>query len=125
MTIGFHEIKLEQEAVGKIVTLTFIGKLDKEDYELFVPQLQGLMDPDDKIRLLVELQEFQGWTVGALWEETKFAAKHFNDIERLAIVGESRWEKGMVVFAKPFTTATVRYFDISEMDEAKQWVRES
>ena len=125
MTIGFDEIKLEETAIGKIVTLKFIGKLSKEDYELFVPQLEELMKRDHKIRLLIELQDFQGWTVGALWQETKFAARHFNNIERLAIVGDKKWEKGMAVFSKAFTSARVRYFDISEIDGAKEWIREA
>ena len=123
MTIGFHEIKLEETAVGKIVTLKFIGKLSKEDYELFVPQLEELMGQSDKVSLLVELRDFQGWTVGALWEESKFAAKHFSDIKRLAIVGDRKWEKGIAVFTRAFTNARVRYFDISEMDGAKEWIR--
>ncbi len=125
MTIGFHEIRLDEEAAGKIVTLTFKGKLSKEDYERFVPQVEGLIKPGEKIRLLVELRDFQGWTMGALWEDTKFAAKHFNDIERLAIVGDKQWEKGIALFAKPFTTATVRYFDVNQMDEAQKWLREA
>ena len=124
MTIGFDEIKLEEEDVGKIVTLTFKRKLDKEDYELFVPQLEGLMKKGEKIRILVELKDFKGWTAGALWEDIKFDVKHFNDIERLAIVGDSKWEKSLALFTKPFTTASVRYFEEAEMEEAKKWVRE-
>jgi hypothetical protein len=42
-----------------------------------------------------------------LWEDIKFDVKHFNDIERLAITGENKWEKGMAAFCKPFTTAKV------------------
>ncbi len=36
-----------------------------------------------------------------MWEDIKFDMKHFADIERLAIVGESKWEKGMAVFRRP------------------------
>ena len=124
MTIGFDEIKLEETSACKIVTLVFKKQLSREDYELFVPQLEGLMSRDQKIHLLIELRDFEGWTWGAAWEETKFTVKHFNDIDRLAIVGDRKWEKGMAQFAKPFTTASVKYFDRSEMDEAKRWVRE-
>jgi hypothetical protein len=124
MTIGFDEIKLEETPAGKIVTLIFKGQISREDYELFVPRLEGLMGRNEKIRLLVELRDFEGWTLGAAWEETKFAVKHFNDIERLAIVGDRQWERGMAQFVKPFTTASVKYFDKDEMDAAKRWVRE-
>ncbi len=30
--------------------------------------------------------------------------------------------KGKASFCKPFTSAEVRYFDVSEMDEAEVWV---
>lgn len=38
------------------------------------------------------------------------------------IAGENKWQKGMAVFCKPFTTATVRYFDHSQLPEARQWI---
>ena len=124
MTIGFHEIQVEETSTGKIVTLRFKEKLSKKDYDEFVPRIEGLMENDSKIRLLVELIEFEGWTAGALWEDTKFAARHFNDIDRLAVVGDSRWEKGITVFVKPFTTADVKYFDTKDLDKARRWVLE-
>lgn len=58
----------------------------------------------------------------ALWEDVKFDVKHFNDIERLAIVGESAWEKWMAAFCKPFTTAKIRYFPAEQLAEARAWI---
>jgi hypothetical protein len=60
------------------------------------------------------MHDFHGWDAGALWEDAKFDLKHFADIERLAFVGEKKWEKGMAQFCRPFTKATIRYFDRSE-----------
>jgi len=57
-----------------------------------------------------------------VWEDTKFAVHHFRDIERLAVVGETKWQEGMTVFCKPFTTATIRYFDHSKASEASDWL---
>jgi hypothetical protein len=57
-----------------------------------------------------------------LWEDIKFDAKHFRDFERIAIVGERKWEPGMALFCKPFTTASVRYYDESEIGEAREWL---
>jgi SpoIIAA-like len=124
MTIGFHEILLEDAPVGKIVTLKFRETLRKKDYEEFVPRIEGLMQDGSKIRLVVELLDFQGWTVGALWEDTKFATKHFNDIGRLAVIGDTKWENAITIFIKPFTRAEVKYFALNEVDRARQWIRE-
>ena len=124
MTIGFDEIQQEKTPAGTIVTLKIKEKLDKYDYEQFVPLIEGQIKDDSKIRLMVELHDFKGWTAGALWEDTKFAAKHFNDIDRMAIVGDSRWQKGVTIFIKPFTAAKVRYFSIHKREEAQNWIRE-
>jgi len=124
MPIGFDEIQLEKLPVGNIVTLKFKGKVSKADYDEFVPQIEFLMESDAKLRLLIELHDFEGWTAGAMWEDTKFAARHFNDIERLAVVGEARWERGMVTFIKPFTMAAAKYFDMQDADQAHRWIRE-
>lgn len=125
MPIGFDEIQVDPTPVGTIVTLKFREKLDKEDYETFVPMIESQIKNGASIRLLAELQDFEGWTAGALWEDTKFAAKHFKDIERVAVVGEARWQKGITVFGKPFTSADVRYFDMQEIDKARKWIREA
>ena len=77
------------------------------------------------MRVLFDMTGFHGWDVGALWEDTKFAIKHFSDIERLAMVGETKWEKGMATFCRPFTKATIRYFDHANAAEARKWLAEA
>ena len=124
MTKGFKEIKLEEKKGLKIVSMKFSDVLDREDYELFVPQLEGLFKGNDKIRFLIELEEFKGLTPGALWEEAKFSFKHFSDIDRLAVTGENKIEKIITEIATPFTKAEVRFFHTSKTDEAKKWLYE-
>ena len=115
---------IEFEIEGKKMEVSVTGKLDKADYELFVPAAEELIKEQGKIRVLFIMHDFHGWSAGGLWEDVKFDLKHFNHIERLAIVGESKWEQGMAVFCRPFTTASLKYFDISKLDEARQWIDE-
>jgi SpoIIAA-like len=51
--------------------------------------------------------------------------KHFADIDRLAMVGDNRWEHGMATFCTPFTKATIRYFDQAAAAEARKWLEEA
>jgi hypothetical protein len=115
-------VELKEIDSGRLIEVYLTGKLVKEDYEAFLPTVERLVKQHGKIRMFVELHEFHGWTAGALWEDIKFDAKHFSDIDRLAIVGETKWEKGMAAFCKPFTTARVRYFDHTKTAEAREWV---
>ncbi len=125
MSLGFQEIKIEDAPAGKIITLVIAGKLEKVDYEKFIPELEKFIEQENKIRLVVELRDFQGFSAGAMWEDTKFGLKHFNDFEKLAVIGNKAWEKAMTAFAKPFTMAKVRYFDESERDEAMEWIKKN
>lgn len=113
---------VEMTAEGNRLEVCVTGKLERDDYDLFVPAAEELIKEHGKIRVLFVMRDFHGWTAGALWEDVKFDLKHFNHIERLAIVGESKWEHGMAVFCRPFTTASLKYFDISKVNEARQWV---
>lgn len=100
------------------------GKLTRETYAEFVPLLERCLEEQKRLRVLFTMKDFHGWTAGALWEDLKFDLKHFRDVERLAIVAETKWQKALGWFTKPFTTAKVRLFDWDQLDEARRWLRE-
>ena len=105
-----------------MAAISISGKLCSDDYAILVPELERLIKEHGKLRLLVELIDFEGWSAGAFWEDAKFDVKHFRDFERIAIVGENTWQRGMAMFCKPFTTATVHYFE--QRSEAQDWIYE-
>jgi len=115
-------LDVHEEAGGKVLTVKISGKLSKEDYERFTPEVDRLIKKNGKIRILCQMHDFHGWKLAALWEDIKFDAKHFGDIERLALVGDRKWEAGMAMFCKPFTSAKIRYFDETESKAASDWV---
>ena len=107
---------------GNLLEVAITGKLTREFYQAFAPRVDSLIQAHGRIRILVVMHDFHGWTLGALWEDMKFDCAHWKDIERLAIVGESKWEQGMATFCKPFTKATIQYFDQSKLADARQWI---
>lgn len=117
-------VELHEELENKLLVVRLSGKLTKQDYEYFTPEVERLIKQLGPIRMLVEMHDFHGWSMGALWEDIKFDLKHFTHIDRLAFVGNRKWEAGMAVFCRPFTTATIRYFDESNLEEAMAWVHE-
>ena len=114
-------VELVESPDGSILEVQVTGKLSKEDYEHFVPRTEEMME-HGKIRILFSMHDFKGWDMGALWEDIKFDLKHFKDIERLAIVGDKKWEHGMALFCKPFTTAKTQYFDQTDIEQARTWL---
>jgi len=113
---------IETISAGRILEVRVVGKLTKEAYKEFVPAVDAQIKKYGKLRILFVMQDFHGWTAGALWEDLKFDLKHWKDIERLAIVGDKKWEKGMAAFCKPFTKAEIRYFDQTQLEQAREWL---
>jgi hypothetical protein len=107
---------------GKTLEILLTGKLAKEDYEQLVPAMERMVKEHGRLRILVEMRDFHGWTAGALGQDLKFDAKHFKDIDRVAMVGETKWQHGMAIFCKLFTTANIRYFDLTAIDQARAWL---
>ena len=98
------------------------GKLSRRDYRRLVPETERMIREHGKLRILVTMHDFDGWDAGGLWEDIKWDARHFDDITRLAIVGEETWHKWMAGFCKPFTTAEVRYYTFDQLDKAYAWL---
>ncbi|HVR85135.1 MAG TPA: STAS/SEC14 domain-containing protein [Planctomycetota bacterium] len=115
-------IQLHERHTTNVLSVRVTGKLVREDYDTLVPEFERLLKEHGKMRILLEMVDFHGWKAGALWADLKFDLKHFSHIERVAMVGDKKWEKGMSLFCKPFTTAQIRYFDRAQIDAARAWL---
>jgi hypothetical protein len=124
MTTALQQIEvseLDNDVV--LIRAKVSGKLDRSDYEEFGTAFEDAMKRTPaKVRLLIEMEHLEGMTAGAMWEDLKFDVKHFNDIERLAVVGERKSEKIVTDLFKPFTLADVRWFDSRDLEGAEAWV---
>jgi hypothetical protein len=107
-----------------ILAFTFSGKLHDADYQIFVPAVDAAVAAEGKIRLLAHFVDFHGWDMHAAWDDLKFGISHYSAFDRIAIVGDKRWQEWMARFSKPFLDCDVKYFDSSAIDQAWAWVRE-
>ena len=97
------------------------GPIDRPE----IGRSQARVRQHGKLRVLFDMTGLQGWDVGAAWEDIKFEINHFADIERLAMVGEKKWQHSRAVVFKLFAKATVRYFDQADAAEARKWLDEA
>jgi hypothetical protein len=109
----------------KVLAFKMSGKLHDEDYKTFVPMVDSAIAREGKVRLLAQFEDFHGWDLHALWDDIKFATTHCTKIERIALVGDQKWEKWMAAVCKPFTMAKIRYFDSSAIGAAWAWLAEA
>ncbi|MEO5987821.1 MAG: STAS/SEC14 domain-containing protein [Candidatus Eisenbacteria bacterium] len=117
-------VQLSEEDDGKVLIVDVSGRLTQSDYADLSPAFDRLVRRHGKLKVLFEMSGFHGWDAGAAWEDLKLGVAHFADIERLALVGEKKWQEGLAVFSRPFTKAAIRYFDHADAAEARRWVGE-
>jgi hypothetical protein len=102
-------LEVKQESGGKVLEVHISGKLVKEDYERFVPVVEGLIQQFGKVNVLVSMHDFHGWTAGALWEDIKFDTKHFGWRLSARRSGSKAWPRSAGRSPPPrFATSTAK-----------------
>ena len=112
------------ETSGRIIGFVLSGRLHHQDYKIFVPQVEEAIKRAGKVRLLACFRDFHGWDLHAGWDDMRFAVRHYDDLERIALVGDRKWEEWMAKICQPFTGAQVQYFDSADIKAAWEWLRE-
>ena len=112
-------IELLNGSSGKVFGMRVSGKLLHQDYQQFVPRIEKLIEEHRSVRCFIEMTDFHGIELRALWDEIKFDVRHAREIERCAVVGDRHWEAWLTKLSRPiFINAEIRFFDQAERDKA-------
>jgi len=116
-------IDIKKDPGRNIIFTKVSEKLKQEDYDRMLPVAEEVIEKHGDIRWLLELENFEGLTPDALWEEVKFDAQHLNDVEKIAVVGKKDWMDWGTQLMKPFTSGETRFFPYEEREAARTWIR--
>jgi hypothetical protein len=76
-----------------------------------------------KLRILVLAEDFAGWERGGQWNDFSFQARYDQSIDRMAIVGDSKWEELALMFAaKDMRHFPIEYFESADLEAARAWL---
>jgi hypothetical protein len=114
-----------QENGGRNLLIHVRGKLAKTDYKDFSQEFEQNVRHHGKLGVLFDMTGFHGWKPSALWDEIKFNAHHRVDVDRLAMVGDKKWQHGLALFCKPFTSTPIQYFNQGDLADARTWLNGS
>ena len=116
-------MRIETTPDSNIIYTFSTGIIKKEDMDSLLPLLQEKIQHFRKARWYYQMKDFHGWKVDAFWEDVKFNLKHTNDFEKIAMVGEKKWQNWMTQAMKPFTSAEIKYFNSKDEQQAKEWIK--
>lgn len=109
---------------GNVIGYKASGKMTAADYDKLEPEVEALVKQEGNIRMLLDL-EFDEMTVKAMESDLKMGRKYHKNIEKLAIVGDKRWEEWMTSMANKLFAHEAKHFHTADMDAAWAWLREN
>ncbi|HEY4272864.1 MAG TPA: STAS/SEC14 domain-containing protein [Candidatus Udaeobacter sp.] len=117
-------VEMKDEPDG-ICVLRISGVLKRSEFGAEQTAIARKIDTGSKPRLLVILENFEGWERGADWNDLDFMISHGGEISKIAIVAEPRWEALALAFAGAgIRRAPVRFFPPDELEQARSWLAE-
>ncbi|HEU5134816.1 MAG TPA: STAS/SEC14 domain-containing protein [Steroidobacteraceae bacterium] len=107
---------------GHVLTMKVSGTLTQAELAGMQSAAAGLISAGGKWRILVLTENFEGWERGGTWNDFSFT-DHDASVERMAIVGERRWEELTLLFtAQGLRAFPIEYFEPGQIAEARQWL---
>ena len=107
-----------------ILTIKITGKLSQPELVGVRKAAAELIHKQDRTRLLIVAQKFQGWEKGGDWGDLSGQAALDPKVEKMAIVGEKKWEDFALIFAgQGVRRFPIQYFD--DPDAARAWLQKS
>jgi hypothetical protein len=108
-----------------VVAFRVSGKLVHADYEGLLPKLEQVIKEHGAIRCLIDLVDFDGVELRAVWDELRFDLTHASDVNRCAVVGDRAWQRWATAAARPiFRNAELRFFELADREQAATWLCE-
>ncbi|MBW6397759.1 STAS/SEC14 domain-containing protein [Roseomonas sp. HJA6] len=113
------------ESSPDLLAIRVSGRLSREDYARLNPWLDEQLVHNPRPAFLIDMRDFQGWDgPGAMLDDARTGIAHWNDLGRMAILGDQPWVAWTVSLFAPLMKAEMRYFGPDQAEDAWRWTRQ-
>lgn len=110
------------ELAGHIVGIMVNKDVDKE----YLDEIHGIIEEKlkeyDSINLFCEIMPDNAIPVKSFIENIKFKFDHSEQIQKLAVVTDRAWVRGLMDVDNFFVSTHVKSFELKDRMEAIQWI---
>jgi len=111
------------DVAGKLLQLKVRAMFTKADYDRIIEIAKKAIEREGKVLALVILEAFEGWERRGDWGDVSFMMEQGQHLEKMAIVGDDKWQDEAFAFtAKGFRATVIEFFTPSRLNEARTWL---
>jgi hypothetical protein len=108
---------------GNLRVLRITGLLKKSEFDAALATEASQWGPTTRVKVLVIVENFNGWERGADWGDMTFFETHGDQIDKIAIVADPQLETDLLMFAGAgFRRAPVKFFSTNQLAQARAWL---
>lgn len=108
----------------KTVEIQVEGRVSASDFENIASRMEAFIQQHGKVKIIEVVQDFDGFDMSILKDAINFDRKHLKDFTHCAVVSDSGWIGPFARFMSRFLDMELRVFRMSELESARQWLRD-
>lgn len=115
------------ESEGAVIGVEVTGEIDSKEEDRWIDIFDNLIKEYGSINILVLLDGEFSMDIDAAYDDLKWTFKNLKNMNKLAIVSESRVLGWLVAVDSPFgelAGISEKYFETSNLQDAWSWIKE-
>ena|SRR5438034_5461657 len=114
--------KIESNTRG-VLTIKVTGTLSQPELSAARKAAAEILQKQGRGCILIDAQKFAGWEKGGDWGDLSGQTELDPQVEKLAIVGEKKWEDFALIFAgQGLRRFPIEYFLPADLPKAHAWL---
>ncbi len=120
---------------GKTIVITMTGTVSDTDWDAAVLALEKKLGSQvsvhltsarsPKLHVLMDWEKLEGWETGARSICTWFCMGNQDMIDRVAVIGDERWEDETARLADIYKNAQINFYLPAQREHAARWLRKT
>lgn len=107
-----------------IIGFRIDGTISEADIKPMLPVLKEKLKSYNKLKLIVEYVDTQGFSMDTLIEDLRFNFGHIDAFEKAAVITSKDCLAEAMQFANNITGMKLKSFHFSEKDKAFRWIEQ-
>jgi hypothetical protein len=116
-------ITYASEPGSPVVELRVSGHVTDAELEANIDRLRTDLDENGKRRVIEIIEGFSGIEPAALVTDVRLGLPLARKVERVAVVADAAWIRGLSHLGTLFTRADLKIFAPQQLAEARSWVK--